>query len=73
MINRLINKSFTLLLTLLLVLVGAGAMAQQTATRVVVSGSVRDANGQPLELVDIGVEGQPGGTTTDAGGNFRCA
>lgn len=59
-----------LLLTLLLFLLGAGAEAQQTAARILVSGTVRDADGQPLELVDVGVEGQLGGTTTDTGGQF---
>ena len=31
---------------------------------------MRDAQGQPLELVVVGLEGQPGGATTDAQGNF---
>ncbi|WP_240935660.1 carboxypeptidase regulatory-like domain-containing protein [Hymenobacter sp. HDW8] len=70
LLTRLRNKLFSLLLTLLLVLVGTGVMAQQTANRILVSGTVRDADGQPLELVDIGVEGQPDGTTTDTGGQF---
>ncbi|WP_133272878.1 TonB-dependent receptor plug domain-containing protein [Hymenobacter radiodurans] len=70
LLTRLRNKPLRLLLTLLLVLVGTGVMAQQTANRILVSGTVRNADGQPLELVDIGVEGQPGGTTTDTGGQF---
>ncbi|WP_229755183.1 TonB-dependent receptor [Hymenobacter cavernae] len=45
------------------------AVAQQVA-RVLVSGAVRTAAGQPLELVVVGVEGEPGGTTTDAQGRF---
>ncbi|MBC6989974.1 carboxypeptidase-like regulatory domain-containing protein [Hymenobacter sp. BT491] len=46
------------------------ALAQPTASRVPVSGTVRDADGHPLDLVGIGVEGQPGGTTTDEQGHF---
>jgi hypothetical protein len=42
------------------------ALAQAT----VLTGTVRDAQGQPLELVVVGLEGQPGGATTDAQGNF---
>ncbi|MBO2030758.1 TonB-dependent receptor [Siccationidurans ginsengisoli] len=42
------------------------AAAQAT----VLTGTVRDAQGQPLELVVVGLEGQPGGATTDAQGNF---
>jgi hypothetical protein len=36
----------------------------------VLTGTVRDAQGQPLELVVVGLEGQPGGATTDAQGSF---
>jgi hypothetical protein len=42
------------------------ALAQAT----VLTGTVRDAQDQPLELVVVGLEGQPGGATTDAQGNF---
>ncbi|ALW87376.1 colicin receptor [Hymenobacter sedentarius] len=34
------------------------------------TGTLRDANGQPLELAAVGVEGQPGGTNTTAEGDF---
>jgi hypothetical protein len=34
------------------------------------SGTVRDAQGQPLELVVVAIEGQPGGATTNAQGEF---
>ena len=34
---------------------------------------MRDAAGQPLELVAVSVEGQPGGTNTAADGSFRLA
>ena len=36
----------------------------------VLTGTVRDAQGQPLELVLISLEGQPGGATTTAEGTF---
>ncbi|HEX8329369.1 MAG TPA: TonB-dependent receptor plug domain-containing protein [Hymenobacter sp.] len=37
---------------------------------ITVTGTLRDANGQVLELAVVGVEGQPGGATTDAKGEF---
>jgi len=40
------------------------------ATATVLTGTVRDAQGQPLELVVVGLEGQPGGATTTAQGTF---
>jgi hypothetical protein len=49
------------------------AAAQQPAAAVglpTLAGTVRDAQGQPLELVVVGVEGQPGGATTTAAGEF---
>lgn len=36
----------------------------------VLTGTVRDAQGQPLELVVVSLEGQPGGATTTAQGTF---
>jgi hypothetical protein len=54
---------------LLVLLAAPTAMAQQTA-RVLVTGTLRNAAGQPLEQVSVGVEGQPGGTTTDDLGRF---
>ena len=40
------------------------------AQGVVLTGTVRDAQGRPLELVVVSVAGQPGGATTTADGNF---
>ena len=37
---------------------------------VTLTGTLRDASGQPLELAAVGVEGQPGGTNTNADGAF---
>ena len=37
----------------------------------VLTGTVRDAQGAPLELVVVGLEGQPGGATTGPDGTFR--
>ena len=46
-----------------------GARAQGTAT---LRGTVADSlSGQPVAGVSVGLEGQPGGTATDALGNFR--
>ena len=42
------------------------AAAQTTLT-----GTVRDAQGAPLELVVVALEGQPGGATTGPDGTFR--
>ncbi|RFP66965.1 TonB-dependent receptor [Hymenobacter lapidiphilus] len=48
---------------------GHDAQAQNTA---VLRGTVADSlSGQPLVGVSVGLEGQPGGTATDALGNFR--
>ncbi|MFD2787319.1 TonB-dependent receptor [Hymenobacter rubripertinctus] len=50
------------------------ALAQVSpAARVLVAGVVRDAAGQPLEQVIVGVEGQPGGTSTDERGRFSLS
>jgi hypothetical protein len=40
---------------------------------VTVTGTLRDANGRPLELAAVGVEGQPGGANTTAAGTFSLA
>ncbi|MFD2220005.1 TonB-dependent receptor [Hymenobacter bucti] len=40
------------------------------AVGLTLTGTVRDALGQPLELVVVAVEGQPGGATTTATGSF---
>ena len=37
---------------------------------ITLTGTLRDAGGQPLELAVVGIEGQPGGTTTGADGAF---
>ena len=59
---------------LLISLLGFVPAAQaQQAARVLVSGQVRDAAGQPLPEVSVGVEGQPGAVSTDAGGRFRLS
>ncbi|GAC1374456.1 MAG: carboxypeptidase-like regulatory domain-containing protein [Hymenobacter sp.] len=62
---------------MLLATVGAGAqtplpppVGAPAPTSVTISGSLQDANGQPLELAAVGVEGQPGGTNTTATGAF---
>ena len=43
------------------------------AAPLVLAGTVRDAQGEPLELVIVGIEGQPGVVTTSAQGTFRLA
>ncbi|UYZ64105.1 TonB-dependent receptor [Hymenobacter weizhouensis] len=48
------------------------AVAQQAA-RVLVTGTVLDAAGQPLGQVAVGVEGLPGGTSTDDRGRFAVS
>ncbi len=48
----------------------AAAQVAAPAT-VVVTGTVAGSDGQPLELVGVGVEGQTGGTSTAANGTFR--
>lgn len=35
------------------------------------TGTLRDNNGQPLELAAVGIEGQTTGTNTAADGSFR--
>ena len=44
--------------------------APGSAATVLVTGTLRDADGQPLELAAVGVEGQPGGGNTTAAGTF---
>ena len=44
--------------------------AASAAAVLTVSGTLRDASGQPLELAAVGVEGQPGGANTNADGSF---
>ena len=44
--------------------------APGSAATVLVTGTLRDADGQPLELAAVGVEGQPGGANTTAAGTF---
>ena len=47
-----------------------GASTATPGSIVVVTGSLRDAAGQPLELAAVGIEGQPGGSNTNAAGAF---
>ncbi|TGE04957.1 TonB-dependent receptor [Hymenobacter fodinae] len=54
------------------VLTAPAALAQQTE-RVVVSGTLVDAAGTPLDQVSVGVEGQPGGTVSDEQGHFSLS
>ncbi|GAA3941072.1 TonB-dependent receptor [Hymenobacter algoricola] len=60
-------------LTLCLMILGLPAAQAQQAARILVTGTVRDAAGQPLELVGVGIEGQPGGTSTDSRGRFALS
>ena len=54
-----------------LCLLAHGSRAQGLAT---LRGTVADSlSGQPLVGVSVGLQGQPGGTATDALGNFRLA
>ena len=46
------------------------ALASPAAGPAVLTGTVLDAQGQPLELVVVSLEGQPGGATTTAEGTF---
>ncbi len=63
--------SFLWVFFLVLGLMGQRAQAQGTAT---LRGSVADSlSGQPLVGVSVGLQGQPGGTATDALGNFKLA
>ncbi|MBJ6111187.1 TonB-dependent receptor [Hymenobacter sp. BT523] len=49
----------------------AALPAQTSATTAVtLTGTLRDASGQPLELAAVGVEGLPGGANTTPEGNF---
>ncbi|WP_345126305.1 TonB-dependent receptor [Hymenobacter antarcticus] len=47
-----------------------GSAEATTAAIVTLTGSLRDANGLPLELAAVGVEGQPGGANTTSEGTF---
>ena len=62
-------KAQLLVWLLALVLLSPAAWAQGTAT---LRGTVADSlSGQPVAGVSVGLDGQPGGTATDALGNFR--
>ncbi|RZK56540.1 MAG: TonB-dependent receptor, partial [Hymenobacter sp.] len=68
-------KPLPLLLVLSLLPVAAPVLAQDApapaATDLTtLTGTVRDAQGRPLELVVVALEGQPGGATTNAQGIF---
>jgi hypothetical protein len=58
------------LATLALPLLVSAPMAVAQQNTIILSGTVRDAAGQPVELVGVGVEGQAGGTSTDNQGRF---
>ena len=59
---------------LLVGLAARPALAQETPpARVLVTGTVRDAAGRALEQVVVGVEGMPGGTSTDERGRFTLS
>jgi len=45
--------------------------AATAGAAITIAGTVRDAGGQPLELVGVGIEGQPIGTNTTADGRFE--
>jgi outer membrane receptor protein involved in Fe transport len=66
------KQLFTALLALLTGLIfELPAQAQSTAT---LRGTVADSlSGQPLVGVSVGLQGQPGGTATDALGNFKLS
>ncbi len=49
---------------------GAQQLPAAVPQLLTLTGTVRDAQGQPLELVVVSVEGQPGGATTTAAGEF---
>ncbi len=49
------------------------APTSPAAGTLTLTGTVRDAAGQPLELVTVSVLGQPGGATTTAQGQFALA
>ncbi|RZK61210.1 MAG: TonB-dependent receptor, partial [Hymenobacter sp.] len=74
--SRRCLKYLPLLVVLSLPLAGP-VLAQQApaapgaALPLVLTGTVRDAQGNPLELVVVGLEGQPGGATTGPDGTFR--
>ncbi|HYE56218.1 MAG TPA: TonB-dependent receptor [Chitinophagaceae bacterium] len=59
------RKAYSLLC--LLLLATSAAFAQTSAT---VKGTVKDANGNPLTGASVTVDGQRGGTITDANGNY---
>ena len=67
--KQLLTALSTWGLVLGLFLLNKPAQAQGTAT---LRGTVADSlSGQPLAGVSVGLQGQPGGTATDALGNFR--
>ncbi|WBA43047.1 TonB-dependent receptor [Hymenobacter canadensis] len=70
---RVLRVALLLLSPAPLMLLPASAVWAQTTERITLSGTVRDAAGQPLEQVGVGVEGQPGGTVTDSKGRFTLS
>lgn len=66
----LMRKALTLLRSASLLFVLLLAVQSAFAQTSTVKGSVKDANGTPLAGASVTVEGQKGGTITDANGNF---
>ncbi len=52
--------------TLVFLLLSLAAMAQSST----IKGTVKDASGNPLNGASVSAEGRPGGTVTDASGNY---
>jgi len=61
-----IFKHYISFLFLIFLLVPAALMAQQAT----VNGTITDESGKPVELANIAIKGEPGGTTTDRKGMF---
>jgi hypothetical protein len=59
-------KQNVVILLLMFFMVPAALVAQKAK----VTGSIRDNNGKPVELANIAIIGEPGGTTSDKKGNF---
>jgi hypothetical protein len=67
-------KQLATILLALLVGVGALAPAASAQNTAALRGTVADSlSGLPVAGVSVGLQGQPGGTTTDALGNFRLS
>ncbi|WP_242478873.1 TonB-dependent receptor [Hymenobacter lapidiphilus] len=67
---RLLTAPATRPGTAALLLAGLASPALAQTSRVTITGIVRDGSGRPLDDVTVGVEGQPGGTSTNEQGRF---